>query len=258
MSVERPWVAASIAAVAGIAVVAALIGFIWIPSAQRDTRISGLWNAICSAAGVAQPWRPARQPTSPVARPSDVIVTANMMQPADSLSIGRGGTLALQCTMCHGARGMSRADSPNLAGQHDEAVYKQLRDFKSGHRKSAVMAPLVQNLSDQDMRDLAAYYAYLPRESPPEGEVAAVEVPAIVRSGAPMRNIAACGSCHGGIDRKLGSPRLDGEPDSYIRTQLRAFASGGRGNDLHGQMRNIARQMTAEEIDAAARYYSRR
>lgn len=255
MSVERPWAAASIAALVGIAAVAALIGFIWVPSAQRDTRISGLWNAICSAAGVAQPWRPARQPTSPVARPSDVIVTAGMMQPADSLSIGRGGTLALQCTMCHGARGMSQADSPNLAGQHDEAVYKQLRDFKSGHRKSAVMAPLAQNLSDQDMRDLAAYYAYLPRESPPE---VAVEVPAIVLSGAPMRNIAACGACHGSIDHKLGTPRLDGEPESYILTQLRAFASGGRSNDLHSQMRNIARQMTAEEIDAAARYYSRR
>lgn len=150
---------------------------------------------------------------------------------------------------------MSRADSPNLAGQHDEAVYKQLRDFKSGHRKSAVMTPLVENLSDQDMRDLAAYYAYLPRESPLE---LAVEAPVIVSSGAPMRNIAACGACHGDIDHKLGAPRLDGEPESYIRTQLRAFASGGRNNDLHGQMRNIARQMTAEEIDMAARYFSRR
>ncbi|HJW23561.1 MAG TPA: c-type cytochrome [Rhodocyclaceae bacterium] len=254
---STPWVAASIGGLLILALLAALIGLVWIPSAQRDTRISGLWNAICSAAGLVQPWRPARQPTAPVVQPSEVIVTATMMQPADSLSIGRGATLAMQCTMCHGARGMSRADSPNLAGQYEEAIYKQLRDFKSGHRRSAVMAPLVQNLGDQDMRDLAAYYAYLPREAP-ETPAAVPERPAIVTSGAPMRNIAACESCHGGIDHKPGSPRLDGEPEVYVRAQLKAFASGARGNDLYSQMRNVARQMTSEEIDAAARYYSRR
>lgn len=73
-----------------------------------------------------------------------------------------------------------------------------------------------------------------------------------------MRNIAACTSCHGGIGSKTGSPRLDGEPESYIRTQLQAFATGARRNDIHGQMRNVARQMTPEEIDTAARYYAGR
>lgn len=257
MKADTNWTAVSIAALLALAIVAGLIGYIWIPSAQRSSSISGLWNAICSAAGVAQPWRPQQQPTTPVARPSDVIVTSKMMQPADSLSIGRGATLAMQCTMCHGARGMSRADSPNLAGQYDEAIYKQLRDFKAGHRKSAVMQPLVQNLSDQDMRDLAAYYAYLPREAPPE-ESQPDEAPAIVRHGAPMRNIPACGSCHGGVDHKTASPRLDGEPETYVRAQLRAFALGERANDIYGQMRNITRQMSCEEMDAAARYYSRR
>ncbi|HZX30015.1 MAG TPA: c-type cytochrome [Rhodocyclaceae bacterium] len=257
MKADSRWPVASVAILAGLAIVAALIGYVWIPGAQRDTRISGLWNAICSAAGVVQPWRPQQQPTSPVARASDVIVTARMMQPADSLSIGRGATLALQCTMCHGARGMSQADSPNLAGQYDEAIYKQLRDFKAGHRKSAVMAPLAQHLSDQDMRDLAAYYAYLPRETPPE-EATPAQAPAIVRHGAPMRNIPACESCHGGIDHKTASPRLDGEPETYLHAQLSAFANGSRGNDIHQQMRNIARHLTTEEMGAVARYYSRR
>jgi cytochrome c553 len=67
--------------------------------------------------------------------------------------------------MCHGARGLSQADSPNLAGQYPVAIYKQLVDFRTGARASAVMAPLVANLSEADMRDLAAYYAYLPRPS---------------------------------------------------------------------------------------------
>jgi cytochrome c553 len=257
-SLKNVWFTASVAAVLGIVAVAAVIGFIWIPYAQSNNTITGLWDAICTAAGVPESLRPVQRPTTPVARPSDVIVSAQMMNPADSLSIGRGATLAVQCTMCHGVRGMSHADAPNLAGQYDAAIYKQLRDFKSGHRISAIMEPLVANLSDQDMRDLAAYFADVPREREATAADAQHEAPVIVRNGSPMRNIAGCTSCHGGIDIKTGSPRLDGESESYLRTQLHAFATGARHNDIHGQMRNVAHQMTPEEIDTAARYYAGR
>jgi cytochrome c553 len=79
-----------------------------------------------------------------------------------------------------------------------------------------------------------------------------------IQIGAPMRNIAPCVSCHGGSEQKVTAPLLDGEPASYIRDQLLAFADGSRRNDILGQMRNIARQMTPEEIEIVARYYSRR
>jgi cytochrome c553 len=133
-----------------------------------------------------------------------------------------------------------------------------LRDFKAGHRQSVIMNPLLRDLSDQDMRDLSAYYAYLPRASAyhPAGE--RPQAPMIVRSGDPMRNIAVCGACHGDLDHKTGSPWLSGEPAAYAVAQLQAFASGTRRNDINGQMRNIARQMTPGEIDAAARYFSNR
>ena len=74
-------------------------------------------------------------------------------------------------------------------------------------------------------------------------------------TGAPMRNIAPCGSCHGDIDNKAGSPWLGGQSAVYIKAQLHAFASGTRRNDISQQMRNVARQMTTEEIDRVARYY---
>ena len=77
-----------------------------------------------------------------------------------------------------------------------------------------------------------------------------VAAPQIVTTGAPMRNIAPCGACHGDIDNKAGSPWLGGQSAVYIKAQLQAFASGTRRNDISQQMRNIARQMTAEEIDA--------
>jgi cytochrome c553 len=120
------------------------------------------------------------------------------------------------------------------------------------------MAPHAKNLSDQDMRDLAAYYAYLPRVTPPPTLLEQLQAPRLVQVGAPMRNIAPCASCHGGSDRKTASPTLEGEPEVYIRTQLQAFANGTRHNDISGQMRNIARQMTPEEIATVAKYYSQR
>ncbi len=103
-----------------------------------------------------------------------------------------------------------------------------------------------------DIRDLAAYFSYLP----PAASSAADRAPEIVASGAPMRNIAPCGACHGGLDVKPGAPRLDGGSANYIRSQLIAFADGTRRNDISQQMRNIARRMTPVEIEMAARYYA--
>jgi cytochrome c553 len=156
--------------------------------------------------------------------------------------------------MCHGARGLSQANSPNLAGQYAAVVYKELYDYQSGARTSAIMQPLVVGLSDQDIRDLAVYYDYLPR--PPAYHPSAEPAPEIVVSGAPMRNIPPCAACHGGLDNKAGSPWLDGQPDAYIKAQLQAFANGTRRNDISEQMRNVARNMTPAEIDAAANYYA--
>jgi cytochrome c553 len=258
-SIRNPWFAGSLAGLVVIALVSALIGFVWLPYAQGGTTFDGLWNAICRAAGapgaVAGPGTTAESKPKPGS--SDVIVVPRMIS-TDSISAGRGGSLALRCTMCHGTRGMSDANTPNLAGQNAESVYKQLRDFQSGHRGSEIMAPHARNLSDQEMRDLAAYYANLPRLTPPLSLIEQLSAPRIVQVGAPMRNIAPCASCHGDSDLKTASPILDGQPAAYIRAQLQAFVNGSRKNDIHGQMRNIARQMTAQEVEIVARYYAQR
>ncbi len=186
---------------------------------------------------------------------STVELTPTTDGPATSQSIGRGATLALRCTMCHGERGLCQSNSPNLAGQYGSVIYKQLHAFKSGARSNAVMSPMVANLSDQDIRHLAAYYASLPRPSAARAQDA-LPAPDIVATGAPMRNIAPCASCHGGLETKVGSPWLNGLSAVYIKSQLHAFASGDRHNDVSEQMRNVARNMTPEEIDQAATYYS--
>lgn len=256
-SFRNPWFTGSIAIVGLTFAVSALIGFVWVPYKQNGETIQGLWDAICRAAGTPGEASSAGEDKRHVVKSSDVIVKAGMVA-TDDLSIGRGATLAQRCTMCHGVRGMSGADTPNLAGQYPEATYKQLRDFKDGYRKSEIMAPHVRALSNQDMLDIAAYYASLPREHPPPTLVEQLRAPAIVQIGAPMRNIPPCISCHGGSDYKSASPQLEGASASYLREQLHAFVNGTRKNDIHGQMRNIARQMTPEEIETAARYYARK
>jgi cytochrome c553 len=252
-SLRNRWFTASVGITLLVIVASVLVGFVWLPSVQKDAQFQGIWNAICSAAGVPRTWLTSEPVTSTV-RTSTVVLTPQMLGRPDTLSIGRGATLAMRCTMCHGARGLSEANSPNLAGQYAAAIYKQLRDFQTGARVNAIMTPMAANLSDEDMRDLAAYYAYLPRAQ--AYQPGSEPTPKIVASGAPLRNIPPCASCHGGMDNKVGSPWLAGEPAVYIRAQLQAFASGNRHNDISEQMRNIARQMTPEEIEAAARYYS--
>ena len=246
------WVTTSVAITTGIAVGALLLGFVILPLMQGGQLYANLWDAICSAAGVltrsvATTIVTGRVPTT------RVVLTPDMLQPADADAIGRGATLSQNCTMCHGARGLSPADTPNLAGQYPYSIYKELKDFQSGARTSAVMQPLVANLTDRDLRDLAAYYAYLPRLP---GEHPGPKYPQIVIDGAPMRGIAPCGACHGALDYKLGSAWLEGQPEVYLRDQLMAFAAGTRHNDIEAGMRNVAQRMTKDEIAAAAQYYA--
>jgi len=259
MSPESPkptsnrWFATTIAITVLIASVSIIAGFAWLPIAERDSPFRSVWDAICSSAGLVRR-SPITAVVSPTYKTSTVVVSLQTLPAATAESVGRGGTLAMRCTMCHGARGVSDANTPNLAGQYAPAIYKQLRDFKSGARTNAIMNPLVENMSDQDMRDLAAYYAYFPRLR--ASHSANEPAPQIVIHGAPMRNIPPCAACHGTIGYKVGTEWLAGESPVYLRAQLEAFASGERHNDISEQMRNVARGMTIAEIERAAAYYA--
>lgn len=253
-SFANRWFITSVGITVAMFLLSVLMGFVLLPYAEPDSRFGSLWDQICSAAGF-----PVRHSVTETVSPAFIVSTATpdtaaIREPSAS-SIGSGATLAQKCAICHGPTGISRADSPNLAAQHAAAIYKELQDFKSGARVNSTMSPFAVAMSGQDMRDLAAYYAYLPRlpEERPSGSVPA---PAIVVSGAPMRGIAPCGACHGDIESKWGAPRIGGQPPAYIKAQLEAFASGSRHNDTSQQMRNVARAMTPDEIDAAAHYYA--
>lgn len=254
---SNPWFRWSVLSLLALTLVSVLVGFLWLPSVQRDFTMQGIWDSICRAAGVPRSWsetvgQPSQEPPS-----THVVLVPSMARPGTGDAVGRGATMALNCTMCHGAQGMSVSNAPNLAGQYPEVVIKQLQDYKSGRRRNAVMQALAKGMSEQDMTDIAAYYASLPkaRTAPTTYDES---LPALVRVGDPMRNIAPCISCHGGVDQKLGAPWLEGMPKDYLVAQLQAFASGERRNDPQAQMRNMVRAMTQAEMHEVAAFYARK
>ncbi len=253
----NPWFRWSVVTLLALTIFSMLVGFVWLPSVHGDFSAQGLWASICRAAGVPSVWSDDASHTEDVSKATDVVLERSMALDGTSDAVGRGATLALNCTICHGAQGMSVSNAPNLAGQYPEVVVKQLLDYKSGKRSSSIMQALAKSLSDRDMRDLGSYYAYLPkaRTAPTTYDEA---LPALVRVGDPMRNIAPCISCHGGVDQKLGAPWIEGMPKEYLVAQLVAFKSSSRKNDSEAQMRNMVRTMTSKEMDEVASFYARK
>ena len=250
----RSWHLMSVGITILLVLVTAAAGLILLPSLQANVSYSSLWDKICSAAGALRPIAN-QAPVEANFKTSRVVLTSAMLHNPTRESVGRGATLAQRCAICHGPAGISRADSPNLAGQYAGVVYKELLDFRSGARVNSIMSPFAESLSDKDIIDLAAFYSSLPR-LPGYHPATQTPVPRIVINGAPTRGIASCGSCHGSLDNKAGSPWLEQQPEPYILSELQAFASGTRHNDIGQQMRNVARQLTPEEMAEVARYYA--
>ena len=167
------------------------------------------------------------------------------------------------CGACHGADGNSPAPFPKLAGQGEKYLFKQLQDIRDGARPVPTMAGQVDNMSDQDLADIAAYYASQTStgaQTDPEllelGE-------RIYRSGIIERNVAACTACHspnGKGNAPAGFPALAGQHPEYIAASLRAYRKGyedesGRTNDGDTRiMRTTAFALSDLEIEAVSSY----
>jgi cytochrome c553 len=100
------WMRTSVISLVVLTVLMMLIGFVWLPSVHGDFSAQGLWTAFCRAAGVPSAWG---ERSASVAAPTstEVVLEREMARAGDPSAIGRGATLALNCTMCHGAQGMS-------------------------------------------------------------------------------------------------------------------------------------------------------
>jgi cytochrome c553 len=179
---------------------------------------------------------------------------------AQTGSVDAGRTKAALCAACHGNDGNSVAPEwPSLAGQHATYIVEQLQAFKSGERVDVTMTPFAMTLSEQDMFDVAAYFASQPRTpkgAPPEAVTLGQQ---IYRGGVPERGIAACIACHGptGQGNPLAAfPAISGQHAAYTAKQLNAYRAGERRSDtsFNQMMRNVARLLLDDEITALAGY----
>ena len=162
------------------------------------------------------------------------------------------------CAACHGADGNSaNPEWPKLAGQNEKYIVKQLMDFKEGRRVNALMSGPVAALSEQDMHDLAAYYASQ-SGTPGSAESNQRELGELIYRGGNMETgVAACMGCHsptGAGNPAAAFPKLSGQHSKYTSTQLRHFRDNVRANDKASMMRTIARKMTVEEIEAVSQF----
>mgnify|MGYP002778240067 FL=1 len=183
-----------------------------------------------------------------------------------------GEAKAAACAACHGADG-NAADPqyPNLAGQHEHYIARQLKLYKSGERDNAIMLGFAATLSSQDMRDIGAYFA---KQTPRAGvadETLIAEGPnagrkfyevgqKLYRSGDPARGIPSCAACHGPAGAGVPGPSwpaLQGQHAQYTAVQLRAFRDGavwGKDANANAIMAAVARNLTDEEIDSLASF----
>lgn len=173
------------------------------------------------------------------------------------------GIVTQICAACHAADGNSQiAVNPKLAGQIPEYLNKQLTNFKpqggkKAERSNPVMAGMVANLSPEDMRNLAAYFA---GQAAKPGTAKSKDLVAlgqkIYRGGIAGKGVAACASCHGpnGAGMPSQYPRLSGQNAEYVEVQLKAFRVGDRANDPNASMRTVAGKLSDREIQAVADY----
>jgi cytochrome c553 len=160
------------------------------------------------------------------------------------------------CAACHGPDGNSMVPAnPKLAQQHPEYINKQLQEFKSGKRANPIMMGMVAALSDEDMKNIAAWLSTqkaTPGNSSDKNLVALGE--RIYRGGIADRQIAACAGCHSpnGAGIPAQYPRLSGQHADYTAAQLTAFRDGVRLNSL--QMTQVASKLNDREIKAVADY----
>jgi len=160
------------------------------------------------------------------------------------------------CAACHGMDGNSPVPSfPKLAGLHPQYLLHELQEFKNHHRDNEMMSPLVQELSDADMANLALYYsAQKPTPDPVSDPTLLALGKKVYEEGNPESGLPACDGCHEvdgeGSDR---FPRVAGQHADYVLEQFRLYAAGQRkfGKKV---MRTVAERITEQEAKAVAEY----
>jgi cytochrome c553 len=177
--------------------------------------------------------------------------SALVTTPALPADLAAGKEKAELCAGCHGENGISQTENiPSLAAQPDQFIQWQLVFFRSGSRKSEQMQPIVEQINNDDIRNLGAYFASLdPPKGPPDDD------PDLSRKGAQAAAGRRCASCH--TDTFAGAKavaRIAGQREEYLLKALHDYKSGARSGGGMAAMADVAYPLSEEEITALAHY----
>lgn len=170
-----------------------------------------------------------------------------------------GQAKAAACAACHGPDGNSPSGQwPKLAGQHPRYTVQQLQAFKSGERENPVMQGMAAGLSEQDMEDIAAYYAQQDIRIGSADPALVERGEALYRAGDADNGTPPCMACHGPAGLGNGPalyPRISGQHAEYIARALRDYRDGRRGDSPKAEMMSeVAASLTDEQIRAVSSY----
>ncbi|MFH0301192.1 c-type cytochrome [Bradyrhizobium sp. 31Argb] len=168
-----------------------------------------------------------------------------------------GKSKAEACTPCHGDKVSAAENTPSLASQPDQFLQWQLVFFRSGARKSEVMGPIAEQLSNDDVRDLGAYFASLKAADPTTAK-GADDQPDLTDAGKKAAAVGHCASCHG--DNYAGSKavaRIAGQREDYLLKALHDYKAGVRSGGGVAAMAEVAYPLSDQDIAALAHYLAR-
>lgn len=223
---------------------------------------------VATAVPAAEPAAAAVEPVPTAAEAAAAAAAANApAKPGDP--VAGQGKIAV-CAACHGMDGNSMIPAnPKLAGQHERYIHRQLQLFKSGERNNAIMLGFAATLSEQDMRDIGAWYA---SQAPQSGiandariteaseETWAQRGERLYRGGDKVSGTPACMACHGPAGEGnpgAAYPHLAGQHADYTKAKLLAFRDGevwGKDDNANAVMAGVAKYLSDEDIEALATY----
>ena len=170
---------------------------------------------------------------------------------AHAADVEAGKAKAEICAGCHGENGISQTENiPSLAGQPDQFIQWQLVFFRAGQRKNEQMQPIVADITNDDVRNLGAYFSQLTPAKPPEDDN-----PDLSKKGAQAAVGRRCASCHtDSFAGTKGVARLAGQREEYLVKALHDYKSGVRSGGSMAAMAEVAYPLSEEEIEALAHY----
>ena len=236
------------------------------------------WRALAMAASLATGLTTGSTAYASEHAPSTVkawspvtLQTALKDLPKGNASAGQKVHDTMMCASCHGASGnASTMNWPSVAGQRFDYTAKMLLDYRSGLRiedeRAGLMTSIARLMTPQQIADVSAYYASLPKPTAPQAEAALAaplsaaehkRVEQLVRRGDASRLITACASCHGLHGEGKGTtPAIAGQTTDYFIRTMRLYHNGERHNDVYNGMSQFSQRLSDADTLLIARYYA--